>query len=181
MIPLPQTYSWLNDETGPRILTEALSLYGTKEISGGETNPVIISWAKEIGGWISDFYKEDEIPWCGLFIAVAAKRAGYPFSQKALSAREWENWGAAVQGNSPMLGDVMIFTRKNGGHVGLYVGEDHECYHILGGNQSDEVNISRLSKDRFLVCKRSPFKIGQPDNVRKVFLSPSGKISDNEA
>lgn len=72
------------------------------------------------------------MPWCGLFMAVCAKRAGHPFGQKALSAKEWANWGQHAV--TPMLGDILIFTRKGGGHVGLYAGEDDEAYHVLGGN-----------------------------------------------
>ena len=30
--------------------------------------------------------------------------------------------------------------RQGGGHVALYIGEDNECYHCAGGNQSDKSN-----------------------------------------
>lgn len=181
MESLPPSYAWLVQEPAPRILLEALKLYGTKELNGAANNPVITAWAVEVGGWIAEFYKEDEIPWCGLFIAVCAKRAGYPFTQKALAAKEWINWGSPVLMNEPMLGDVVIFTRKQGGHVGLYVGEDHGAYHVLGGNQGDEVSITRINRDRFFACKRSSFAIGQPKNIRKVQLTPSGKLSEDES
>lgn len=181
MESLPTSYKWLVSEPAPRLLLEALKLYGVKELGGVGNNPDIIAWGAEIGGWIADFYKQDEIPWCGLFIAVCAKRAGYPFTQKALSAKEWVNWGAPVLGNDPMLGDVVIFTRKQGGHVGLYVGEDYEAYHVLGGNQGDEVNVARINKGRFFACKRTPFAVGQPKNIRKVYLTPSGKLSEDES
>jgi cell wall-associated NlpC family hydrolase len=36
-----------------------------------------------------------------------------------------------------MLGDVLVFRRGGGGHVALYVGEDEEAFHVLGGNQAD--------------------------------------------
>lgn len=181
MADLPSAYAWLSKEGAPRILVEALKLYGTRETAGPKSNADILQWAQEIGGWIADFYKEDEIPWCGLFIAICALRAGYPFNQKALGAKEWVNWGQQSPGNNPELGDVVIFTRKGGGHVGLYVGEDAEAYHVLGGNQSDEVNIARLSKDRFFAARRTAFRIGPPANIRRVFLNPSGRMSENEA
>jgi len=47
-----------------------------------------------------------------------------------------------------MLGDVLIFTRGIGGHVGIYVREDDKCYHVLGGNQSDSVYITSKGKER---------------------------------
>ncbi len=174
-------YEWLLSEKSPKILLEALKEVGTKECTGEVDNPVILGWAKELGGWIADWYNNDSIPWCGLFMGVIAKRAGFPHNQKALSAREWSYWGQHVEGNAPMLGDVCIFQRPSGGHVGIYVGEDTECYHILGGNQSDSVNIARISKDRFLVARRCKWKIAQPRNIRRVYLRPSGRVSHNEA
>ena len=179
MKPLPSRYAYLNDEKAPRILNEALALYGTREISGDRNNPVILSWAKEIGGWIGRFYTGDDIPWCGLFVAVCAARANFPFGQKALSARAWSDWGRLAV--TPSLGDVLIFTRKGGGHVGFYVGEDETHYHVLGGNQKNEVNIIRISKARLLTARRCAWRYRQPMNVRPILLSADGEVSQNEA
>lgn len=181
--PLPENhdprYAWLWREDGPRILKEALSMYGVLEIKGEENNPLIIEWAKEIGGWIGGWYKEDSVPWCGLFTGVCALRADFSFSQKMLSAKAWAEWGNPV--DRPMLGDVLVFTRRGGGHVGLYVGEDKTTYHVLGGNQSDAVNITRLSKARLMTARRCPWRVAQPDNVRVVHLTVGGKLSENES
>lgn len=176
---LPSPYRWLAQEPGPRILLQALKLYGVKEMPGAGDNPAILAWADEIGGWLGGFYEDDEVPWCGLFVGICALRSGHPFTQKALGAKEWANWGK--QAVDPMLGDVLVFTRKGGGHVGFYVGEDAEAYHVLGGNQSDEVNITRIGKDRLYAARRTMFTKGLPVNVRKVFLRPSGGLSQNEA
>jgi len=178
IIDLPAQYDWLNDEKGPRILIEALHWYGTLELPGDENNPVIIEWAKEVGGWIGSWYTQDSIPWCGLIMALCAKRAGFPFTQKALSAREWANW--EQPSIEPMLGDILVFVRQGGAHVGIYVGEDEDCYHVLGGNQSDMVCITRIQKNRLLASRRCRWKTGQPPNIRKIFLSPDGEISKNE-
>jgi cell wall-associated NlpC family hydrolase len=80
-----------------------------------------------------------------------------------------------------MLGDVLVFKRQGGGHVGLYVGEDKDAYHVLGGNQSDSVSITRILKDRLHAARRCTWKTAQPANVRRVFLSGSGAVSQNEA
>lgn len=172
-------YEWLWSESGPRILKEALKMHGIYEFHGEENNPVIIEWAKEIGGWIGRWYQQDSIPWCGLYMAVCAKRANFAFNQKALSAKAWADWGDPV--DVAMLGDVVVFSRRGGGHVGLYVGEDDEAYHILGGNQPDQVNITRISKSRTYAVRRCPWRYRQPDNVRVVKLSPHGTMSENEA
>lgn len=174
----PSQYRWLLDEPGPKILKEALNCYGVAEFKGDANNPVIIEWAKEVGGWIGSWYVEDSVPWCGLFMAVCAKRAGFPFNQKALAAKEWVNWGQPAP--VPMLGDVLVFTRNGGGHVGLYVGEDHEAFHVLGGNQSDAVNVTRILKSRLLTARRCAWKIAQPENVRRIALAASGTVSENE-
>lgn len=176
---LPNEYKWLSSEPHIGILHYALQLHGVKELAGDKNNPVILGWADEVGGWIADFYDKDSIPWCGLFVAVVAKRAGFPFNQKALSALEWVNWGqeAAV----PMLGDVLVFQRPSGGHVGIYVGEDKDCYHVLGGNQKDCVCISRIEKDRFVMARRCKWRVAQPPNVRRIPLKATGEVSKNEA
>jgi uncharacterized protein (TIGR02594 family) len=176
---VPAAYRDLLDEPGPRMLKEALRLYGTLEVGGDGSNPTILAWAQEIGGWVADFYKDDQIPWCGLFVGIVAKRAGKPYRQDMLGARNWMWWGNQVDG-LPVLGDVLVFTRGAGGHVGLYVGEDEVAYHVLGGNQSDSVNVTRVLKGRLLAA-RNYYAIGQPSNCRRIFRSKAGEISTNEA
>lgn len=180
---LPPQYAYLGSEPGPNILKEALLWHGTLELPGDANNPVIIEWAKEVGGWIGSWYQQDSVPWCGLFMAMAAKRAGFGFTQKALSALEWAKWGTPVKvpDAGPMLGDVLVFKREGGGHVGLYVGEDKDHYHVLGGNQSDSVCITRIAKNRLYAARRCDWKVAQPANVRRVHLSASGPVSQNEA
>jgi len=177
---IPAEYNYLLDSRNPKIIREALKLYGVKEEVGVMNNPEIMGWAKEIGGWIGDWYNEDKIPWCGLFMAVVAKRAGFSHNQTALSALKWRAWGQKVLKKDVALGDVVIFKRKGGGHVGIYVGEDHTYLHVLGGNQSDAVNIIRINKNRLHAVRRCKWKWSQPTSVRKVFLSAKGQISFNE-
>lgn len=179
--PLPPQYSWLAKEPGPKMLLAALKYHGLREVKGKSHNPEILSWAKEIGGPVAAFYNADEIAWCGLFMAVCAKRAGKPIPSgyDALRALKWARWGTPT--NRPMLGDILVFKREGGGHVGLYVGEDPDCFHVLGGNQGDAVSIVRIDKLRLDACRQSPWKIGRPKNVRRVFLNPTGTISKNEA
>lgn len=180
---IPKQYQWLLAESGPRMIKEALMLYGTIEAPGKkQNNPTILKWAKEVGGSVADVYKADEIPWCGLFMAVVAKRAAKKLPLQPLWALNWGTFGKHT--DTPMLGDVLVFTRKTAqgttaGHVALYVGEDDACYHCLGGNQSDAVNIKRLEKSRLYKACRPAYNV-QPANVRKIILKPSGVASTNE-
>lgn len=173
-------YQWLNHMNPPVMLREMLKLYGLKEVKGKEHNPVIIGFAKEIGGEIASWYDTDEKPWCGLVMGIAAKRAGWPVPKgfAVLRALEWAKWGLPAQ---PMLSAVMVFEREGGGHVGLYIGEDDECYHILGGNQSNAVNITRIAKDRLVAARLPRWRYKKPDSVKKITLGKIGIVSRNEA
>lgn len=154
-------HKFLEDEHSPLMLIEGLKLHGVTEVPGAKNNQTILGWATECG---IKGYHADEIPWCGLSMAVVAKRAGKPLPAKPLWALDWLNWGEVCE---PELGCIMVFFRKGGGHVGLYVGEDSTHYYILSGNQSNQFNISRLSKDRFKGA-RNFYKIAKPPNVRKI-------------
>lgn len=176
---LPKAYAWLDKEPGPKMLREALALYGTKERAGPADNPQILAWAKECG---IAAYKHDSIAWCGLFAAVIAKRAGWDHAPggNALWALNWAKW--EVSSPKPMLGDILTFKREGGGHVGLYVGEDATAYFVLGGNQADAVSIVRIAKSRLFAARRARWKVAQPTNVRVVRLTNSGApLSTNEA
>lgn len=179
MKSLPEKYKWLNKEGAPKMLVEALKHYGTLEKPGKGSNPNIMDWAKEVG--VSGWYTDDDIPWCGLFVGVVAKRAGYPFSAaKLLAAREWINWGQAVPKGREMLWDILVFSRSGGGHVGFYVGENDKAFLVYGGNQSNAVGFAWIEKTRLLGARRPVYKVGEPDNVRKIVLSETGELSKNE-
>jgi len=173
---LPTAYQWLGLEDAPRHLLKALELYGTQEIVGRKHNPVILGWAKEVG--LGSVYTADEIPWCGLFMAVVMKRAERPVVENPLGALNWNNFGS--RSLTPMFGDVLTFTRKGGGHVGIYIAEDSSTYHVLGGNQGNKVSIVRIAKSRLSQARRPPYNV-QPDNVRVVKILANGEISTDEA
>ena len=170
-------YSWLEEEKAPKILVEAIKHIGVQEIIGSKHNPTILSWAKAIG--LERTYTNDEIPWCGLFIAYCCHAQGLQVVKNPLWALNWAKYGTQV--NQPMLGDVLTFKRDGGGHVGIYVGEDKTHYHIIGGNQGNEVSIMRIAKVRLHEARRTAWKIAQPANVRVIKLESQGRISNNEA
>ena len=162
-------------------LNVAKSEYGVKEIPGARSNPKIIQWAKDVGGWIPGFYKNDDIPWCGLFVAHCMIDAGIkPGIDNVLSALAWNKFGQKIH---PCYGSVMVFKRTGGGHVGLYVSEDKTTYHILGGNQSNMVNVTKVLKSRFVGARwpteySKMMPLAGQGVIRKSF---DGKISVNEA
>ena len=173
---LPKVYQWLQQEPAPRHLLKAVELYGVTETVGAINNPVIMGWAKELG--LEKVYTADSIPWCGLYAAIIMHRAGRPVVDQPLWALNWNKFGVRV--TTPMLGDILTFTRKSGGHVGLYVGEDTTAYHVLGGNQGDKVSVARIAKTRLSQARRPQYN-SQPTNIRKVVLASNGALSTNEA
>lgn len=173
-------YDYLKKEKSPQILVQAMALIGTKEIIGTVNSKTIMGWAKELG--IEKTYVNDEIAWCGLFISYVCHKANVETDitpKEALWALNWNKFGTVQK--VAMLGDILTFKRNGGGHVGIYVGEDDTCYHVLGGNQSNMVNITRIEKTRCAGIRRTPWKIAQPDSVRAVAVNSSGFISKNEA
>lgn len=170
-------YSWLNKETAPKVLVEALKLLGIKEVPGQGDNIKILKWAESLG--LEKVYRKDDIPWCGLFVAYVCKVAGVEGVKDPLWARNWTNFG--TKQTVAMLGDILVFVRDGGGHVGFYVGEDNSSYHVLGGNQSDMVCITRIRKERCVGIRRTRWKVAQPANVRVIKLAATGAISENES
>lgn len=172
---LPAMYAWLANEPGPKILLEALKLFGVHETPGAVNNPVIMGWAKEVG--LEKVYLDDSnTPWCGLFAAVCVKRAGKEVVKDPLWAANWLKFGQACD---PELGAICVFSRDGGNHVAIMIGEDDTHYHVLGGNQKDSVRIMRLAKDRLRGCRASYQT--KPANVRRVTLAATGEVSKNES
>jgi uncharacterized protein (TIGR02594 family) len=157
---------------------EARRLIGTKEIAGKASNPKILQWAGKLG----IPYKGDDIPWCGLFTAhcVGSTLPGEALPKNPLLARNWTKFGAKCK---PVLGSILVFWRgsKNAstGHVGFYFGEDDDAFHVLGGNQSDQVNVARVARNRLLDA-RQPATV-PPLKTGPVRRNKSGGLSSNEA
>lgn len=177
---LPKRYQFLGTlDPLPRMVREALRLYGTREQPGPGDNPVILQWAKDLGDpSVARVYTADAVPWCGLFMAIVARRAGKPPVADPLWALNWGKFGRDA--GQPMLGDVLTFVRPQGGHVALYVGESASSYHVLGGNQSDRVCFAEIAKTRLRAARRPAYS-APPASVRPYVLGAGGVLSANEA
>ena len=161
----------------PAWLTEAERLKGVSEVPGPESNPAIMDWAEAQGGWVERFYKGDDVPWCGLFVAQCLLRAGIGGPKNPLAALAWADWGRPL--GAAVAGAVLVFRRPGGGHVGFCVGEDDEGLHVLGGNQSDAVSVVRIARDR-LVAVRWPEGVPAPRRAPPR-AELAGGLSRNEA
>lgn len=135
-----------------KVIDIALSDYGLQEIKGNKHAQKIINYFKDAGhSWV----KDDETPWCSAFVNSVLKRAGLEYSKK-LNAVSWLNVGDPV--SDPKIGDIVVFWRKfkgsGYGHVGFYINETETHIRVLGGNQSNQVNIQLYPKSRLLGYQR---------------------------
>lgn len=161
----------------PVWLKTARSYMGVKEAAGEANNSTIINWAKRIGGWVMNSYKKDSIPWCALFVSNCLKENNLAITKTVLTALDYSKWGQPL--SKPSLGAIMTFKRQGGGHVGFYISEDKTHYHILGGNQSDSVNITKIDKAR-LDAIRWPSEAALP-KTGPIIAVFNGEVSRNEA
>ncbi len=157
---------------------EAVRLIGTREVGGDASNPEILDWADGLG----IDYADDDIPWCGLFVApcVGSTLQDEVLPTNPLGARNWNKFGSSVD---PQLGAVLVFWRSSPdswkGHVGFYRGEDSDHFFVLGGNQSNSVNVAKITKDR-LLSSRWPLT-GLAGSGQTVSMTGAGPVSTNEA
>ena len=130
-------------------IVEGKKVFGLHE---GRDKAELTAWLKSDGQRLGD---TEKMPWCGDYTETAIKNSlpDEPFTgavgKNPYWARNWLKFGKPVE---PCYGAVIVFSRGRGGHVGFVVGEDTTDYYVLGGNQSNMVNITRISKDRFLGC-----------------------------
>lgn len=182
--PLPAAYAWLPKLKGlPLVIQLALAEHGTREVVGKGSNRTIIAWRDQLNqaGVKIDGYSDDDIPWCGLFAAIIAyrrKKNPAEVVKDPLWARNWAKYGVKV--GDAMLGDILVFQRGSGGHVGFYVAEDQTAYHVLGGNQSNAVSIARIAKNRCIAARRPPYNI-VPAAVGRYHVAAGGALSKDEA
>lgn len=168
----------------PAWLTLARAQIGVREVVGAKHSPVIMRWIQEVGAKALGLnVNDDETPWCGTFMAWLMLRIGLTLPLIPVRAASWGRagkWGRELLG--PRLGCIMVFTRQGGGHVGLYLGEDETHFHILGGNQSNSVSITRIAKNRLAPGGMRWPKGPHLPPVRIIRLKPSGApITTNEA
>ena len=139
-----------NRDTAPKELPwiiEGKKVFGLHEARDKEA---LTAWLKSDGQRLGD---TEELPWCGDYVETAIKNSlpqeqfKGPVGDNPYWARNWLSFGKKCP---PTYGAIVVFSRGSGGHVGFVVGEDSDEYYVLGGNQSNSVNITRIDKARLL-------------------------------
>lgn len=133
---------------------------GVKEIAGKKHNPVIVEFFAAAG---HPGIKDDETAWCSAFLNAVMFEAGYTGTRN-LMARSWLTWAHGDKVSVPTYGDVAIFKRGSSpiyGHVAFFERWDNQWVYVLGGNQSDAVTRTKISRDQLLGFRR-PREGGEP-------------------
>lgn len=123
-------------------MARARNELGQSEVPGAKHNPRIVEYHQ----LTKLRAKDDETPWCSSFVNWCLYKSGYNITESA-AARSWAAYGIPCK---PHPGCIVVLTRKGGGHVGFYVKETGAYVYLLGGNQSNAVNIAAFSKARIL-------------------------------
>ena len=145
------------------------------QIGKFEDGPTILPLAAKIG----EIYPEmagycrlvtPTTMWCGLFCGhdLAVNGVRPPYNPKVdvqsfLFARAWLGFGTPVQPGREQLGDILVFDFGGGdSHVTFHDGDDGSHYRCLGGNQSDQVKVTRFPKSQCIGIRRPPAPSSEP-------------------
>jgi uncharacterized protein (TIGR02594 family) len=136
---------------------------GTKEVPGSGDNPRVI----EYHATTKLKATEDSVPWCSSFVNWCIEKSGYKGTDSA-AARSWQSWGKDC-GHFAPVGSIVVMKRKGGNHVGFFISSDNFNVEILGGNQSDTVNIRKFAHTQVLAY-RLPSELNDSDDAVYEFL-----------
>jgi uncharacterized protein (TIGR02594 family) len=134
---------------------------GVSEVPEQASNPHVLAMLRLDDEWPEG----DHVPWCSAFVNYVSWLLRLPRS-KSLRARSWLRVGRSVSLQEAEAGfDVVILKRGGGnqpgpevidaqGHVGFFAGLEGTKILVLGGNQSDAVDVSRYPSSRLLGIRR---------------------------
>jgi len=132
--------------TGPSWFQTAVGEIGTKEFRNG-SNPEIVKYARSNG------FSDDETPWCASFVKWCMTQAGQSTDGITGMARSFTRSSAFEKISEPLHGCVVVFDRPpnpSSGHVALLDSIQGGRLRVLGGNQSNSVNIQGYATNRLV-------------------------------
>lgn len=158
----------------PTWLRTARTYLGVTETHGPRTTPTIGKWLANLKAW----WRDDETPWCGTFVAAVMQEVGITPPPAWYRAKAWAAWGESC---GFRLGAVAVFERPGGGHVGFVTAVDHarNMVQVLGGNQGDKVSFAWLSVSRLIALRWPANEPREP--VYDAPATAAGAASTNEA
>ena len=140
-------------------------------------NKSLRDWLKSDGNTLGD---PAQLPWCGDFMETCLALT-LPYEVLPANPYYALNWrGFGVPLNIIAAGAIAPFTRPGGGHIAMVVGHDKSTFHVLGGNQSNAVTITRIAKNRLAGSLRWPKTYPLP-TAELPFTTLDATVSQNEA
>lgn len=137
------------------IITEAKKHLGIWEWAGDDHNPKVLAMYADAG---HPEIRKDEVPWCAAFVGSVLARVGIR-NTGSLLAKSYLNWGVEVPSlDQAEPGDILIFDRGTQswqGHVGFLAGRKGGYVEVLGGNQNNQVNITRYLEREVIAIRRA--------------------------
>lgn len=135
----------------PKWMDHAFRHKGLREIPGPKHNPIILKWLVKLKAW----WKEDETPWCGTFIAHCLDEAGLTLPKHWYRAKGYVDYGQSCSLADIPFGAICVKGRVGGGHVFYAVAKnpDGSIIYGLGGNQSNCVNITSFRRSELIAAR----------------------------
>lgn len=114
-------------------------------------NSALADWMRSFGRYLGN---PKDLPWCGdaveSCIAKTLPRETLP--SNPFFAQAWKGFGVDVGG--PIVGSIgVIRWNASSGHVGFVAGIDGNRVNLLGGNQSNAINISSFPRAKFIAFR----------------------------
>lgn len=130
-------------EGQPNWIDIAQGEIGVQEIAGSEHNSRVLEYHSTTGG-----HATDEVPWCASFVNWVMIQSGHGGNNSAW-AQSWKNYGKDL--GQPAYGAIAVIRwNSSSGHVGFVVGKNGNNVLLLGGNQSNSVNITSFSTSKVI-------------------------------
>lgn len=129
----------------------ARTYVGLREVKGTKHNPKLIAMLDRMGTYSKEskaWWRDDETPWCGLFVGYIMGESGRYVVKEWYRAKEWAS-REMTRLSHPAYGCIAVLDRVGGGHVGFVAGTDSKGrIMLIGGNQGDMVNIAAFDPSR---------------------------------
>lgn len=137
-----------------KLYEHALEDFGLTELPGAATHPRITKAISEAAEWLD---KDDsKTAWCGCIMGLWFKEVGWAQHRPKewYRAASWATVGESVKLSEAKAGNVIVMARKGGKHVTLFSKMKGDMVYCLGGNQSNQVNVSAYNKNLIETIRR---------------------------
>lgn len=172
--------------TNKEIILQAFGEVGTKEVPGEGNNPDIVKYhafatvKNEVGA-------PDSVPWCASNICWVLESIGLK-STNSKMARSFEKLGVEIPFKDFLPGDLIVMHRNGidsgSGHVGIGLRVIPSPFgnkgYLLGGNQSDEVNITKYSLSKMTAIRRVSDKLIYTEKEKQELRELAEKMISNQ-